>query len=68
MAKKVNFKFYTTFISAEEEKNIKLRAMLEELSAQKEYGDRVIQDMTSKKKQVELELKHRYIYLFEIYF
>ena len=41
--------------------------MLEELSAQKEYGDRVIQDMTSKKKQVELELKHRYIY-FEIYF
>ncbi|XP_063683782.1 girdin-like isoform X2 [Bolinopsis microptera] len=43
---------------AEEEKNIKLRAMLEELSAQKEYGDRVIQDMTNKKKQVELELKH----------
>ena len=33
--------------------------MLEELSAQKEYGDRVIQDMTNKKKQVELEMKHR---------
>jgi hypothetical protein len=49
------------FPSAEEEKNIKLRAMLEEVSAQKEYGDRVIQDMTNKKKQVELELKHRFV-------
>lgn len=44
---------------AEEEKNIKLRAMLEEVGAQKEYGEKVIHDLKNKKKQIELELRHR---------
>ena len=46
---------------AEEEKNIKLRGMLEELHAQKEYSERVIQDLNNKRKQVEMELRHRYV-------
>lgn len=45
-------------IIAEEEKNIKLRAMLEEVGAQKEYGEKVIHDLKNKKKQIELELRH----------